>query len=540
MSEPGSFLIGKFALREGVLTTDQLFDCLQAQERNPSRPIGQIMVSRGYLRNEDLNRLLDLQKEGMERTERSGDSERGILFGKLVVARDLATEYQVNECLRFQGRMVEMGIQPVPMLGEIMVHRRYLKPEVVQTALQLQDLSLYTCPKCGSALVSSGDGGTTFACRSCGEEVPSFIAQMAAGARKALDEAAEEHDIEVPSEVSAAAEKAGNQFGNYILVQEIGRGGSGIVYRAWHRLLNKYVALKLLPHESETAAGIRTPYGDAEDIKRFYNEITAAADLQHPNIVPILDFAIVENHFFYAMKLIDGPTLDDLIREGGASFQTTLLGKEEFARRKEPPQDRGRCLPARAAIELVLPLVHATAYAHKRGIYHRDIKPGNIIIDKNRHLWLMDFGLAKVTKIGDAAYVKGVIMGTPYYMPPEQAQGDMELVDHSSDIYSLGAVLYELLTGTPPYGEKSADDVLDFLPKGPPDPPRKLVPAIPEEAAMIIAKAMQRSKRDRYPTAGAMAEDMRRYLEGEPLQEEPTGARARSLIRRVKRFLGES
>jgi DNA-directed RNA polymerase subunit RPC12/RpoP len=545
----GDLLLGKIALREGLITREQLFDCLQAQERNPSKSIGSIMVSRGYLRNEDVDRLVELQKKAFEGGGGEGSanaSRKSVLLGRILVDRGLATEYQVNECLRLQGRMGELGINPVPQLGEILLRRNYVDKAALETALQLQNLQLYTCPDCNAAIeiTDAAAAKEEYRCKACGAIVPFLFAKMASAVKEALDTASREHDVELPDEVRLAAAEPSKCFGRYILIKEIGRGGAGIVYKAWQQDLNKVVALKILPHESDTAAGVKTPFGDVEDVKRFYNETRAHADLAHPNIVPILDFGAVDNHFYYTMKYIEGVTLDGVVREGidERAFQTTFItdiaNAPDDLRRDTARIVRGKGMPLRKALELIRDLTLAVDYAHERGVYHRDIKPANIIIDKNAKPWLMDFGLAKVTQIGDSSYVKGVIMGTPYYMPPEQALGDMEQVDNLSDIYSLGAVLYEMVSGYCPYTGKTPDEVLTSLVKDPPEPLLSHVPGLPADVVGIIEKAMAREKSRRYPAAKALAEDIENHLAGRLLNEEPRGARSRTVWGRLKGFLG--
>jgi serine/threonine protein kinase/predicted RNA-binding Zn-ribbon protein involved in translation (DUF1610 family) len=547
MSAPqGDLLLGQIAIREGVITREQLFDCLQAQERNPSRSIGSIMVSRGYLRQEDVDRLVELQKKAFDRPESPG--RRGALIGRILVNRGLATEYQVNEALRLQGRMTELGIKPVPPLGEILIRRGYLPREALDTALQLQNLQLYTCPDCGAPIdfEPAASAGEEYACAACGAAVPFLFAKMATAVKEALDTASKEHDLELPDEVRQADADPAKRFGKYILLREIGRGGAGIVYKAWQRENNAIVALKILPHESDTAAGIKTPFGDVEDVKRFYNEIRAHADLRHPNIVPVMDFGTVDNHFFYTMKYIEGITLDGVVREGvdERAFQTTFISdrprKDDGDRRDTARIVKGKGMPLSRALKMLRELTLAVDYAHRLGVYHRDIKPANIIIDKAGKPWLMDFGLAKVVKIGDSAYVKGVIMGTPYYMPPEQAIGDMEQVDHLSDVYSLGAVLYEMVSGFCPYVGKTPDEVLALLPKEAPESVRKHVPDLPESVVLIIDKCMCARKENRYPSAAALADDLDNFLEDRPLNEEPSGARPRGMWNRLRDLFGGS
>jgi len=541
--------LGKIALREGLITREQLFDCLQAQERNPSKSIGSIMVARGYLRNEDVDRLIEIQKKAFNGgVDGQPQSRRSILLGKILVDKGLATEYQVNECLRLQGRMSELGITPVPQLGEVLLRRNYVDKAALETALQLQNLQLYTCPDCGAAIEISDTSAPReeYKCKACGAAVPFLFAKMATAVKEALDEASREHDLELPDEVRLAAAEPSKCFGRYVLIKEIGRGGAGIVYKAWQQDLNKVVALKILPHESDTAAGVKTPFGDVEDVKRFYNETRAHADLSHPNIVPILDFGAVDNHFYYTMKYIEGVTLDGVVREGidERAFQTTFVTDinkiPDDVRRDTARIVRGKGMPLRKALELIRDLTLAVNFAHERGVYHRDIKPANIIIDRNAKPWLMDFGLAKVIQIGDSSYVKGVIMGTPYYMPPEQALGDMEQVDNLSDIYSLGAVLYEMVSGYCPYTGKTPDEVLAALVKDPPEALLSHVPSLPADVVAIIEKTMAREKSKRYPVAKALAEDIENYLAGRPLNEEPRGARSRTVWGRLKGLLGSA
>lgn len=529
MSPKGDLLLGRIALREGLITKEQLYDCLIAQERNPARTLGALLISRGYLRHEDIQKLLDLQSRAMG----GSPARHGALLGQILVRNGLATEYQVNECLRLQGRMADLGIQPVPQLGQVMMKRGYLKREALETALQLQNLTLYTCPECGAPVdTAGGAAGADPVCARCGGEIPFLFAQMAAAVHEALETASREHESELPAEVVEASKTAANHFGRYILVREIGRGGAGIVHRAWQKDRNRIVALKMLPHDSDTAAGIRTPYGDAEDVKRFYNEVKAFAELDHPNIVPILDFGSVEQHFYYTMRLVEGATLDQLVHDEVDRLRYGPPGLPV-----EPMPERG--MPPKASAAILRDVARALHYAHGRGIHHRDVKPSNVIVEPGGKPQLMDFGLAKVKRIGDSAYVKGVIMGTPYYMPPEQASGDMERVDDLSDVYSLGAVLYELVSGFSPYAGKSSEDVLAKLPIEGPEPLELVAPHLPEALRRIVARAMQRSKGDRYASAADMAEDLQRFIDGVPLPLEPTEPRGGSIWGLFKQILGQ-
>ena len=535
----GDLLLGRIAVREGLLTREQLYDCLTAQERNPARKIGQLMVARGYLKQADVDRLLELQ----QRAHGEAPAGRGALLGRILVDKGLATEFQVNECLRMQGRLIDLGIAPLPRLGEILAKRGYIKREAVETALQFQNLLLYSCPDCGTP-IDVGSGGAqapgNYTCAKCGTEVPFLFAKMAASVHEALESTSRELDSDVPAEVRQAAANPASHFGRYILAREIGRGGAGIVYRAWQKEINRVVALKLLPHESDTASGVKTPYGDAEDVKRFYNETRAVAELVHPNIVPILDFGLVDNHFYYTMKYIEGATVDRLLRDGLAQHTTRLVGRREQIAAPPPELVAGpeRRLTMTSVAAILRDICRAVHFAHERGVFHRDIKPSNIIIERaDGRPYIMDFGLAKLRHLGDSAYVIGVVMGTPHYMPPEQASGDMESVDNLSDIYSLGAVLYELVSGTCPYFGRGADDVLDRLQREPPEPLEMIAPSAPDALRYVVKRAMGRDKKDRYPTAAEMANDLQSFLDGEVPRAGTTETKSLSIWERFRQLL---
>lgn len=506
-------LLGRIALREGMLTQEQLFDCLLFQERNPSRPLGSIMVQRGYLGEQQLEKLLKLQRTATAAASSGGDPPQ-VRLGRILVDKGLATDYQVNECIRLQARMSEMGIRPVPPLGEILIKRGYIDREKLETALILQDPELYTCIECGKPIDFSEERSTTsYECPHCHAKIPALFAKLASTLYKGLEKTTDELDLEFPEDVRSRMEDPTNHFGKYVLVQEIGRGGAGVVWKAWQKDLNKVVALKILSHESQTGGGIETPYGDAEDIKRFYNEIRAAAELTHENIVPILDFGVEQSHFYYAMKFIEGTTVDTL---------TTGPKRPSIT----------------DSVRIMIGVCRALQYAHEKGIHHRDIKPSNIIVDASGRPWVMDFGLAKIVRMGDPAYVKGVIMGTPYYMPPEQASGDMEKVDAASDIYSIGAVLYELVTGYCPFYDKSPETVVNLLEKESPAPPRTLCSDLPPSMDKIIRKAMHRDKGRRYASCAQLAEDLQRFLDGQPPLNADRSTR-RSVLDRLRSFFSQ-
>ncbi|RPH51282.1 MAG: response regulator [Planctomycetota bacterium] len=489
----GELLLGSLAVRQGLVTRDQVREALAVQDHDPSRRIGDLLFERFYLSASGLDRILELQVQAF-----GGQDNAGELLGRLVVSRRLATEYQIRDALRLQGRMIEAGLSPVPRLGEILVKRGILTREGLAAVLELQNFMHYRCPQCGARIgIHPEPQRAPVICPQCRAEVPQLFAKMASALHHVLDEATEAQVVEIPDEVVAAAEEPKNQFGKYVLVARIGRGGSGVVHRAWQRDCNRMVALKqLAAPEAGCPDQQKTPYGLAESVKRFFTEARAIAELDHPNIVPLYDYGVAEQTFYYTMPLIEGGSLDSLLR-GPATPDEALPA---------------RTLPMRFCLSVVRSVALALDYAHQRGVVHRDIKPGNILIDRNQKPWVIDFGLARVARLGDPAYLKGVILGTPYYMPPEQAVGDMEQVDARSDIYSLGAVLYELLSGMYPLeGLPSAQVFAELLARAP-DPLERIDPGLSPELLRIVHTAMSREKKDRYARAADFAGDVDDYL----------------------------
>lgn len=479
-------LLGRIALNLKMITEEALFEAVLAQEYT-HKPLGEILVDRRYITREQLHDLLRFQQE--ERQKMSTERKHvpgSIPLGQLLVDLNLITEYQLNECLRTQAKFSELGINPVPHLGEILLRKGYISEEVLTAALQKQSHDIYFCPDCNEELATPEKGKQLWQCGRCGAKIPEIFVKLAAGFKDKISVI--NRSVEIPEEVKLKLHDPDAQFGKYVIISEIGRGGAGVVYLAWQKEMNRKVALKVLSHDSRTSSGVMAPLGDKEDLVRFFAEGRAAGKLKHPNIVPIIDFGIHRQQVFYVFKYVEGLTLDDYVLN-------KKIGHKESAR-------------------IIWKLCIALDYAHRNGVYHRDIKPSNIIMDKRDEPHLLDFGLAKVVALGDPAYVKGVIMGTPYYMPPEQASGDMEKVDNLSDIYSIGAVLYELVTRRCPYFGKSPDQVLDIISSTPPDRPSSLVEIDPF-LEMIILKAMARRKADRYQSPVEMADDLMMYLKGD-------------------------
>lgn len=346
----------------------------------------------------------------------------------------------------------------------------------------------------------------------------------------------------------------GRLLGDYRILREVGRGGMGIVYEAQQVSLNRRVALKVLPFAATL---------DRKRLQRFQNEAQAAAQLHHTNIVPVHTVGRDRGVHYYAMQYIDGQTLAAVIdqlradgrpapegdaRSGTAGALAAELTSGRRAATQHPAPSsatlagdaaspsaetvtgsafavtiesarKGRDF-FRTVAKLGLQAAEALEYAHEQGVVHRDIKPANLLLDVRGHLWVTDFGLAQVQRESGLT-LTGDLVGTLRYMSPEQALAKHELLDHRTDVYSLGATLYELLTLRPAVSGGDRQELLRRIAFEEPVSPRRVDPAIPAELATIVLKAMEKSPAERYPTAQELADDLRHFLENRPIRARP-------------------
>jgi serine/threonine protein kinase len=343
-----------------------------------------------------------------------------------------------------------------------------------------------------------------------------------------------------PSGDSAGAPPLDDDFvperlGDFRLLREVGRGGMGIVYEAEQVSLGRRVALKVLP----SAAAL-----DGRALQRFKNEAQAAALLQHPNIVPVIAVGCEHGTHFFAMQFIDGTSLAALIHAfrglSGAEDHTLPGGMAEGS---DPTMDLGLTPPDapppatstfwealacdgppaltrsyfRAVARMGLQAAEALEHAHQLGVIHRDVKPANLLVDGRGNLWVTDFGLARLQH--DAGLTaSGDLVGTIRYMSPEQAQPRHVPLDHRTDVYALGATLYELLTLQPAFPGDDRRELLRRIAWEEPRRPRRVNKAVPAELEAVALKAMEKAPADRYPTAQELAEDLKRYLADEPVR----------------------
>ncbi|QJX00424.1 serine/threonine-protein kinase [Frigoriglobus tundricola] len=332
------------------------------------------------------------------------------------------------------------------------------------------------------------------------------------------------HTGEGMSQNWAAPDGELGRLGDFRLVREVGRGGMGVVYEAEQLSLRRRVALKVLPFASAI---------DPRRLQRFKNEATAAAHLRHEHIVPVYAVGCERGVHYYAMQFVDGQSLAALVAElrrppAGPSAQSTV----PVARLSTERTGGG---PAHFVwvAGLGQQAARALEHAHQAGIVHRDIKPGNLLLDPGERLWVADFGLAQVA--GDSGLtVTGELLGTLRYASPEQALGRRGVVDHRSDVYSLGATLYELLTLRPPFDGRDRNELLRQIADHDPPAPRAINPAVPAALETIVLKALRKDPADRYPTALEFADDLQRFVEHKPIRARCPGfsERFRSWARR--------
>jgi serine/threonine protein kinase len=345
------------------------------------------------------------------------------------------------------------------------------------------------CPKCGAEIPAYAPEASCPGCL-----LQSGLNLLAAEEEAISDVARQQHATK--SERLAAIL---GELGDYELLEEIGRGGQGVVFRARQKSLNRTVALKILSLGQ---------WARRADLKRFRREALAAASLDHPNIVPIYEVGEHDGTCYFSMKFVEGGQLDEVVNRAPMSI--------------------------RQAAKVIAKVARTVHYAHEHGILLRDVKPGNILLDAKGEPHLTDFGLARLVESESTVTRTMEVLGTPSYMAPEQAVGNNAAVSSVTDVYGLGAVLYQLLTGQPPFAGGTTYETIKLLLDTEPRQPRLLNPKLDGELSTICLKCLDKDPKRRYPSALALAEDLEHWLKHEPIQAKRSGfvAHARKWVQR--------
>jgi len=419
-------------------------------------------------------------------------SKTEIQFYKLALERKLVTAEQVNRAIQLMKKSSSTG--EVTPLVEIMVREKLLT--------QAQADELVTAPPPPGEPASESSAPPP-------QRLPSEAAAAAKeGPLPGTDASRATLGVRGPGASSptlggavVAGQGLGPEarvFGKYEVLGEIARGGMGIVYKVRPVGFDRVLAMKVI---------LSGPSADEEERRRFVREAEVISRLRHPNIITVHDVGSVGEQYYYTMDYIEGKTLDVLQKEG---------------------------LPTRRALEIIRDVADAMAHANGKGVVHRDLKPRNIIVDERGVPIVMDFGLAKSFDRGAKLTRSGATLGTPAYMSPEQAGGDLSHVDGRTDVYALGSILYEVLSGRPPYTGETAMEILVQLMSTDARPLKELVPTLHRDIETICMRAIEKDLSRRYQTAGHLRDDLDRYLKGDSIVARPPGA-VTIALRRVRK-----
>jgi tetratricopeptide (TPR) repeat protein/predicted Ser/Thr protein kinase len=467
VSDAFDSIVGKAVIERGWVTREQLVECIRECASSSSdhassssrSKLTAILVQKGLVKpdqmvllQEEITKILASHEE-YEIVRRNDAS-----VGGLLVKGGHCGKEQLVEALSIQQYAASKG-EPAPRLGEILLQKGYITYAALSQVLGLQKTKVpLQCALCGSGYsVLEYNPEKKYVCKKCtGPLLPPAQASS-----------------DIPAEVQQARTNPKNVLGKYVVVAELGRGGMGAVYKAWDTQLKRWCAVKLLMGT-----------GAKDELARFRREAQTAAALRHPNIVGIYEVTDAGDKHLIAMEFIEGSTL------------------------------AGEKLPALKAADLLSQVARAVEYAHSKGVIHRDLKPHNVMLDKEGRPWVMDFGLAKTLDGPSHLTVQGTVVGTPSYMAPEQAEGKTSKVDRRSDVYSLGAVLYETLTGKPPFKGPNPVETLRMVVNEEPVPPSRLNAAVLKDLETIVLKCLDKDRDKRYPSAMALAEDLERFARG--------------------------
>ena len=427
-------------------------------------------------------------------------------LGRLLVSRGLVRQEAVDAALKLQRELTSTGKDRVPRLGELLVLWGHLSNQQVLDALAEQSIRILWCPRCSVCInVRQRADVDSYKCARCETALVAPPADTLTASESAIMLVSREP---LPADVEEAAKDPANKFGKYILLNELGRGAVGVVHRAWDTYLHQPVALKRIRPPS----GVPNP-GDLwreTRVVSLLREARSAVRLRHPNIVPIYDVDRVGRDYYISMEFVEGCTVSELVRRA---------------------RDRGQLSPyfenPKRWIHTLRDVARALHYAHTRPnpVIHCDLKPSNILIDPDGRAFVLDFGLARELRSPSTA---GAVSGTPSYMAPEQASGRSDEIDPRTDVYGLGAILYELLTGRPPFvGE--IFDVMENVVKNRPQKPSDIVDAhpsrvtegstarlmrVPRALEEVCLKCLEKDRANRFQSARDVIDALDRVVGG--------------------------
>lgn len=425
-------------------------------------------------------------------------------FGQLLVRSGLISEAALAECLEVQREVGRSGLDVIPRLGELLVARGFLTQSQVLAVLSQQEKSILFCPRCEVQVnVPSRPDVSEVRCIRCRGALvkPRDLSDVKVSEDSIIFISREP----VPREVEEAAKDPARRFGKYTLINEIGRGGAGVVHRAWDHYLSQFVALKRIHGGGTPGSPSRA---DAEGrVASLLKEARSAARLRHPNIVIVYEVGRVAREYYISMEYLEGATLADHLRKAQSEGKVSPF-YEQHRRYLHVFRDVGRALH----------------YAHTRPapIIHCDLKPSNIFVQRSGRATVLDFGLARTLRTREDEEA-GLVAGTPTYMAPEQASGHPEDIDPRTDVYGLGAVMYECLTGRPPFGGSLGQVIRNALTE-PPRPPAEvlaeqgaghLAQEIPEGLVETCLTCLEKNRENRHASSMDLVEALDQILRRE-------------------------
>lgn len=477
MARREDFLLTRLLLTDGTISFEELSSLLLKWDEDSPRSLLQIILEEKMVSEEEGQGLQMCIKKLLEKEEPpSSLVQLDSILCQLIIKRKLASPEMVND---YQRRTVQKTNGLV--VSESLLRDGHIPAE---TFMELKRAAERIYYRRRILAIARGQErlANTFRSPSRELESASKIAKASTGIQQIINNVKADTGKRNTMQKRKRSKALPKNFGKYEIMEEIASGGMGTVYKAKHLELGKIVALKVLHEEEETP----------DRIKRFLREADAAGRLKHPNIVGIYDAGAVDDRHYFSMDLIDGVPLSDLIRE------SKNIELEDF-------------------LNIAVELIRAVDYAHKQGIIHRDIKPANILIDIEGHPQVTDFGLAKIMDTVTRLTKSDTIIGTPFYMAPEQTRGENDKIGPQTDIWALGVLLYEMVTKRLPFTGRSSIELYHKINHDDPMPPHKLINNVPKEIEYIINKAMAKEPEDRYIDCEQMADDIEKYLDGQPI-----------------------